>query len=149
MTNIVRSDPFQELTRFDPFRELEVFPPWTRFRRWMQELPAAEPLMKLDVTEGEKAFTVKVDLPGVKKEDIAVEVEGNQVSITAETTRETEEKKGETVLHRERYYGRQSRSLMLSSDIDRNAVQARFADGVLTLTLPKTGVTKTQRIAIS
>lgn len=151
MANIVRTDPFQELSRFDPFRELEkleMFPPWARFRRWMQELPA-EPVMKLDVVEDDKAFQVKVDLPGVKKEDIAVEVDGNQVSITAETRRETEEKKGETVVHTERYYGRQSRSFMLSSDIDRNAVQAKFTDGVLHLTLPKTAGAKSQRITVS
>ena len=149
MTNIVRSDPFQELTRFDPFRELEMFTPWTRFRRWMSELPAAEPLMKLDVNENDKAFTVKVDLPGVKKEDITVEVEGNQVSITAETKKETEQKEGDTVIHTERYYGRQARTFMLSSEIDRNAVEAKFADGVLSLTLPKTEAAKVQRIAIS
>ncbi len=149
MTNIVRTDPFQELTRFDPFRELEMFTPWTRFRRWMSELPAAEPVMKLDVTENDKAFNVKVDLPGVKKEDISVEVEGNQVSITAETKKETEEKQGDTILHTERYYGRQSRTFMLSSEIDRNAVEAKFVDGVLNLTLPKTAAAKVQRITIS
>ena len=149
MTNIVRTDPFQELARFDPFRELEVFPPWNRFRRWMSELPAVEPLMKLDVTENGKSFNVKVDLPGVKKEDIGVEVEGNQVSITAETRKETEEKEGDTVIHTERYYGRQSRTFMLSSEIDRNAVEAKFADGVLSLTLPKTEAAKVQRITIS
>lgn len=149
MTNIVRTDPFQELTRFDPFRELEMFTPWTRFRRWMSELPAAEPLMKLDVTENDKVFNVKVDLPGVKKEDITVEVDGNQVSITAETKKETEEKEGDTVLHTERYYGRQSRTFMLSSEIDRNAVEAKFADGVLNLTLPKTAAAQVQRITIS
>lgn len=149
MTNIVRTDPFQELSRFDPFRELEMFTPWTRFRRWVSELPAAEPLMKLDVTENDKSFNVKVDLPGVKKEDIGVEVEGNQVSITAETRKETEEKEGDTVIHTERYYGRQSRTFILSSEIDRNAVEAKFADGVLSLTLPKTEAAKVQRITIS
>ena len=148
MTNVVRTDPFQELARFDPFRELEMFPPWSRFRRWMQELPG-EPMMKLDVVEDEKVFTVKAELPGVKKEDISIEVEGNQVSITAETRRETEEKKGETVVHSERYYGRQSRSFMLGSDIDREKVEAKFADGVLELTLPKTVAAKTQRITIT
>jgi HSP20 family protein len=148
MTNIVRTDPFQELARFDPFRELEMFAPWNRFRRWMQEIPG-EPTMKLDVVEDEKAFNVKVELPGVKKEDIGVEIEGNQVSITAETRRETEEKKGETVIHSERYYGRQSRSFMLGNDIDRDNVQATFADGVLELTLPKSAAARTQRVTIT
>ena len=148
MTNVVRNDPFQELARFDPFRELEMFAPWNRFRRWMQELPG-EPVMKIDVVEDEKVFKVKAELPGVKKEDISIEVDGNQVSITAETRRETEEKKGETVVHSERYYGRQSRSFMLGSDIDRDNVQAKFTDGVLELTLPKTAGAKAQRITIA
>lgn len=148
MSNIVRSDPFQELARFDPFRELEMFTPWTRFRRWMQDLPG-EPLMKLDVVEGDKAFTVKADLPGVKKEDIAIEVDGSQVSITAETRRETEEKKGDLVVHCERYYGKQSRSFILSTEIDRAAVQAKFADGVLELVLPKAPGASPKRITIS
>ena len=148
MGNIVRNDPFQELARFDPFRELEMFAPWNRFRRWMQELPG-EPVIKLDVVEDEKAFKVTADLPGVKKEDISVEVEGNQVSIVAETRRETEEKKGETVVHSERYYGRQARTFTLGSDIDRDSVVAKFSEGVLELTLPKAAAAKTQRITIA
>jgi HSP20 family protein len=149
MTNVTRTDPFQELARFDPFRELEMFTPWTRFRRWMQELPALEPMMKLDVVEDERAFRVKAELPGVKKEDIAIEVEGNQVSITAETKRETEEKKGETVIHSERYIGRQSRSFIVGVEIDRDAVEAKFVDGVLEIVLPKCAAAKTQKIAIT
>ena len=146
MTNIVRNDPFQELARIDPFREMELLAPWSRFRRWMHELPA-DPAIKLDVTEDEKAFHVKAELPGVKKEDISVEVEGNQVSIAAETRREVDEKKGEFV-HSERYIGRQSRTFILGTEIDRNAVEAKLVDGVLELTLPKSGAVKAQKIAI-
>jgi len=149
MTNVTRTDPFQELARFDPFRELEMFTPWTRFRRWMQELPTVEPMMKLDVVEDEKSFRVKVELPGVKKEDIAIEVEGNRVWISAETRRESEEKKGETVIHSERYFGRQTRSFFLGADIDRDAIEAKFIDGVLELALPKTAAATTQKIAIT
>ena len=148
MTNIVRNDPFQELARFDPFRDMELLSaPWSRFRRWMQEVPA-EPMMKLDVSEDEKAFHVKAELPGVKKEDISVEVEGNKVSIAAETKREVEEKQGEAVLHSERYFGRQSRTFLLGSDIDRKAVEAKLVEGVLYLTLPKSGAVKGEKIAI-
>jgi HSP20 family protein len=147
MTNIVRNDPFQTYAPFDPFREMELISaPWNRFRRWMHELPA-EPVMKLDVAEDDKAFHVKVELPGVKKEDISIEVEGNQVSIAAETKREVEEKKGET-LHSERYFGRQSRTFLLGNDIDRKSVEAKLADGVLSLTLPKSGAVKGEKIAV-
>jgi len=148
MSNITRTDPLTELARFEPFRDLENFMGWPRFRRWMHELPAVEPTMKVDVTESDSNFIVKADLPGVKKEDIAIEVKGDQVSITAEVKRETEEKKGDTLVHSERYYGRQFRSFTLGTEIDRNNVAAKFADGVLELTLPKIEKAAVKRIAV-
>src|SRR3974390_2349529 len=110
MSTTTRTDPLTERARSEPFRDFETFMGWPRFRRWLHELPVAEPTMKVDVTENENGFLVKADLPGVKKEDISVEVKGDQVSITAEVKRETEEKKGDTLVHSERYYGRQYRS---------------------------------------
>ncbi len=137
MANLItRNDPFQELARFDPFREMESFFPLPRLRRWLAEVPS-EPNIKLDVSEDDKAYHVKADLPGVKKEDIAIEIEGREVSLSAEVKREKEEKRGETVVHSERYYGKQYRSFTLGHDIDRDAAEASFADGVLELTLPK------------
>jgi HSP20 family protein len=147
MSNITRTDPLQELVRFEPFREFEQLMGWPHFRRWMHELPA-EPTIKLDVTEDDKAYCVKAELPGVKREDIQVDVKGDQVSISAEVKREKEEKKGETVVHSERFYGRQFRSFTLGREIDRKNVAARFRDGVLELTLPKNGQGTAQRIAI-
>jgi HSP20 family protein len=148
MGNLIKTDPFQELMRFEPFRDFEGFTPsWPRLRKMFQEMPV-EPTIKLDVTEDDKAFHVKADLPGVKKEDISVEVEGNQVCVTAEVKRETEEKKGEKVVHSERYYGKQFRSFTLGNDIDRDKVEAKFSEGVLELTLPKTGTAPASRIAI-
>jgi HSP20 family protein len=147
MTNLTRTDPVQQLTRFDPFMDLEAFFPFPKMRRWMKDLPA-EPVIKLDVTEDDKAYHIKADIPGAKKEDIRVEIEGNQVSLTAEMNRETEEKKGEAVVHSERYYGRQFRSFTLDRDIDREKAVAKFTDGVLELTLPKNGAAPPQRLTI-
>ncbi|HUI98983.1 MAG TPA: Hsp20/alpha crystallin family protein [Usitatibacter sp.] len=149
MANIVtRNDPFQELARFDPFRDFESFFPMPRaMRRWMTEMPA-EPSIKLDVTEDDKAYHVKAELPGVKKEDIDVEIEGNQVSLAAEVKKESEKKEGETVVHSERYYGRQYRSFTLDKDIDRNKVEAKFDNGILEMTLPKNGGKSGQRIEV-
>jgi len=135
-----------ELTRFDPFREFENFFP-TRWRGFFDPA-AAEPAIKLDVVEDEAAYHVKADLPGVKKEDIAVEIDGNQVSLSAEVRREKEEKKDEKVVHAERYFGRQFRSFTLAHSIDRKAVDAKFADGVLELTLPKDNAEPSARITI-
>jgi HSP20 family protein len=147
MSNIVRTDPFKELARFDPFHEMEGFAPWPRLRRWLNELPS-EPEIRLDLTEDDKAYHVKADLPGVKKEDIAVEIEGNRVTLSAEVKREKEEKKGEAVLHSERFYGKEYRTFELRQEIDRQKAQAKFTDGVLELTLPKSGAPTAKRITV-
>lgn len=149
MTSLItRKDPFAELARFDPFADFEgLFALPRPARRWLPDLPA-EPAIKLDVSEDEKAFHVKAELPGVKKEDIAVEIDGNQVSLTAEVKRETEKKEGEKVVHSERYYGRQYRSFTLGKDIARDKAQAKFENGILELTLPKNGATPAQRVPV-
>ncbi|MGZ5105269.1 MAG: Hsp20/alpha crystallin family protein [Usitatibacter sp.] len=148
MANITRTDPFQELTRFEPLRDFEGMFGWPRsMRRFLQELPA-EPTMKIDVSENDKTYTVKAELPGVKKEDIKVDVEGSQVSVSAEVKREKEEKKGEAIVHSERYYGKQFRRFTLGHEIDRKNTKAKFENGVLEITLPKNGGTSTPPIAI-
>jgi HSP20 family protein len=147
MSNVTRYDPFQEFSRLGPFHEADGFfnLPW--LRKMVRDLPA-EPTIKLDVAEDEKAYTVKAEMPGVKKEDIDVQVEGARVSLAAEVKREKEQKKGETVVHTERYVGKQYRSFMLGQDIDPAGVQARFEDGVLSLTLPKAGNGSKKKIAV-
>lgn len=105
--------------------------------------------MKVDVKEDDKAYTLHADIPGVKKEDIQVDVNGNQVSIRAEVKQEKEEKKGEKVLHSERYYGMVSRSMQLPADIDTQNVRAEYKDGVLNLVLPKKASAQAKRVAIS
>lgn len=105
--------------------------------------------MRIDVTENDKAYTVKADIPGVKKEDINVRVEGNLVQIDAQTKSEKETRgDGDKVLRSERHYGSISRSFSLAQDIDETAVQAKYADGVLTLQLPKKAQADARRITI-
>jgi len=104
--------------------------------------------MKVDVREDEKAYTVKAEIPGVKKEDIQVDVNGNQVSIRAEVKEEKEERKGEKLLHSERYYGMVSRSMQLPAEIDAQGAKADYKDGVLSLTLPKKASAQSKRLAI-
>lgn len=109
---------------------------------------AAPVQMKLDVREDDKAYTVHADLPGVKKEDIQVHIDGNQVSLAAEVRREKEVKEGERVLRSERYVGRVARSFSLAAEVDANASQAKYADGVLELVLPKKTVPGAKQITI-
>ena len=113
------------------------------------ESAAPQLKMRIDVTENDKAYTVMADIPGVKKDDINVRVEGNMVSIDAETHGEKEAMgNGDKVLRTERYYGTISRSFSLARDVDASKVQARYADGVLTLELPKATPADSRRIAI-
>jgi HSP20 family protein len=93
--------------------------------------------MKIDVKEDEKSYTVQADIPGVKKEDIHVDVEGDTVSLRAEAKQEKEEKKGEKVVYSERSYGVVTRSFSLPSEVDDKAASAEYKDGVLKLVLPK------------
>jgi HSP20 family protein len=110
---------------------------------------AAQLKMRIDVTENDKTYTVKADIPGVKKDDIDVQVDGDMVSIKAQTRSEKEERgEGNRVLRSERYYGTVSRSFSLGQDVDASGVQARYADGVLTLELPKKSPADARRISI-
>jgi HSP20 family protein len=91
----------------------------------------------MDVKEDDNAYLVHAEIPGVKKEDIKVDVDGNMVSISAEVKQEKEEKKGERVIRSERYHGSVARSFRLAHDVDDSKAQAKYTDGVLELTLPK------------
>jgi HSP20 family protein len=123
------------LSRFEPMAVMEDFFRDFHLRPSMREWNV-EPRIKMDVSESDDAYSVKAEIPGVKKEDISVDVDGNVVSISAELKRESEQKSGKS-LRTERYYGAQSRSFSLAHDIDSAKVDAKYADGILSLTLPK------------
>ncbi|MGC2049346.1 MAG: Hsp20/alpha crystallin family protein [Gallionella sp.] len=149
MNNITRYDPFRELSRFDPFWDMDdVFNKFMMrpaFRGGM----AIEPQIKMDVKESNGDYKIKAEIPGVKKDDIHVSIEGNRVSISAEVKKEKEEKEGEKVIRSERSYGMASRSFTLADEVDQAKVQAKYADGVLELTLPKKPGSSRKEISIS
>jgi len=104
--------------------------------------------IKMDVSEDDKAYTIHAEIPGVKKEDIHVTIDGNQVAISAEVRNEKEVKEGEKVLRSERYYGKVSRVFTLGQDVDEAAAQAKYNNGVLELRLPKRVAAKVRRLNI-
>jgi HSP20 family protein len=104
--------------------------------------------IKIDVNEDDKAYTVHAEIPGVKKEDINVSIDGKQVAIDAEIKNEKEVKEGEKVLHSERYYGGVSRTFTLSNDVDEATAQAKYNNGVLELWLPKRITVKSKSLTI-
>jgi len=112
------------------------------------EPTSAVPQVRIDVTENENTYVVRAEIPGVKKEDIDVAIDGNQVEISAEVKNEKEAKEGEKVLRTERYYGKVYRAFALGQEIDQNTTQAKYADGILELTLPKKASSSAKRISI-
>ncbi len=148
MANITRFDPFSELARIDPFSDLDNLFKGFMVRPVFQGMATA-PQMKLEVSEDDKAYTVKAEIPGVSKEDIKISVDGNQVSISAEVKKETEKKEGKKVVHSERYYGQVARSFTLGQEVEQGAAKATYKDGVLEAVLPKKKGTAAKQIAVS
>jgi HSP20 family protein len=128
MASITRYDPFNDLVD-DLFKGFLVRPVAYEGRN-------ALPRLNVDVAEKNGAYVVKGELPGVKKEDIRITVDGAQVTLEAEVKQE-KSTDNERVLHTERSYGKVSRAFTLPQEVDEAAVEARFQDGVLELKLPK------------
>ena len=107
------------------------------------------PQMRVDVKENADGYEVHAELPGMKKEDIHVHIDGPVVSISAERKQSKEVKEGERVLRSERYFGQVSRSFQLAHEVDEAGATASFKDGVLTLNLPKKAAAGGKRLTIS
>jgi HSP20 family protein len=148
MANITRFDPFNELTRFDPFLDMNDVFKGFGMRPLMREFER-EPQMKMDVSEADGSYVVKAEIPGVNKNDIHISIDGNMVSISAEVKKEKEEKKGENVIRSERYFGKVSRSFTLANEVDSEKVQAKYADGVLEVIIPKKSSANKKKITVS
>ena len=118
------------------------------FVRPMNYEPTVAPQLRVDVTEDDKSYSVRAEIPGVKKEDINVAVDGNTVEISAEVKNEQAVKDGERLLRSERYYGKVYRAFTLDQDVDESATQAQYSEGILELRLPKKASAAVKRIAV-
>ena len=136
------------ITRFKPVDD--VFDDMFRgfFMRPVRFEGQPEVQIKMDVKEDDKNYTVHAEIPGVKKEDIHVTIDGSTVSISAEVKTLKEEKKDDKVLRSERYFGKVSRSFSLGQDVDEATAQAKYTDGILELTLPKRAGGKSRKLNI-
>jgi HSP20 family protein len=140
MANLTRLDPLNELVD-DLFKGFFVRPVSFEGR-------GEAPRMKVDVAEKNGAYAITAELPGVKKDDIQVTIDGAQVTLSAETKREREVQQDERVLHTERSFGKVTRSFSLPQEVDELKAEARFRDGVLELTLPKKAAASRKQITI-
>jgi HSP20 family protein len=140
MANITRFSPFDDAID-DLFRGFFVRP--ASF-----DGPAGAAAFRVDVTESDTAYTLRAEIPGVKKSDINVSIDGDTVAIGAEVKNEKDVKNGERVLRSERYYGKVYRAFTLGQAVDEGAASAKYNDGVLELTLPKKAAAQARRLTI-
>ena len=101
----------------------------------------------LDLSETPTAFEVRMDLPGVKPEEVDIQLSNNMLMVSGERKEEKEEKNGK--FHRiERRRGSFSRSVMLPAAVAEDKIDAKYSDGVLTVTLPKSQPTQSRKIKV-
>lgn len=103
----------------------------------------------LDVSESESGYTVKLDLPGVTKDAVKVNIDGRRVSVDAEQRKDEEKKDGERVIYRERSISRFSRSFTLPQEISQSDSSASLEHGVLTLKLAKRSTTTGSQLSVN
>lgn len=134
--DLFAADPFD-----DTFRNF--------LRPWASRKVSQAPNIKVDLTESNGGYKVKAEIPGVRKEDIQIDIDDNKVSISAEVKKESEEKKDDRVIRAERQYGYASRSFWLDKAVDRSKANAKYENGVIELTLPKKAETSSKRLTIA
>ncbi len=129
---------FDDLLRFDDvFRGMAP--------QGNQDKPSFVP--SVDIKEDEQAYKISAELPGMKVEDVNVEVDGNVLTISGERTLE-KEKAGEGYHRVERRYGSFSRRFFLPDSVDGSRIEAKMRDGLLGIWVPKTEVAKARKIAV-
>ncbi len=141
MAQLIRNEPFDDLIS-NLFQGFLVRPVGANPQ------PAAARPFSVEVSEEDKAYVLHAELPGVARDDIHVSIDGNEVTISAEVRNQREERKEGRVLRSERYYGKLYRAFQLGDAIDESASEAKYADGVLELRLPKKAATSARRIEI-
>ncbi|MBN1959194.1 MAG: Hsp20/alpha crystallin family protein [Desulfuromonadales bacterium] len=143
-----------KLAKWDPFREMEeMLDPYSRSLDWPfrggrnLNTKGADWAPRVDISETDAEFCIKADVPGIKREDVKINIEDHILTISGENKREKEEK-GEKFHRVERYYGSFQRSFTLPENVDEEKIDAGFKDGLLTLTIPKTEAAKPKSIEV-
>lgn len=100
-------------------------------------------IMKTDLKEDENEYTLEIDVPGYKKEDIKIELDNGYITVSAKTEKTTDESdKKSNYIHKERYFGECSRSYYVGDNITEEDIKASFKNGTLCIMVPKKEVKK-------
>jgi HSP20 family protein len=144
------------LTRWDPFREIvgmrqqmdRMLNDWlSTTGEWGEGGSDGWMRLPLDVSEGDDAYIVRASIPGVKPEELEINVQNNMLTIQGETKSE-EERQGDRWHLRERRFGKFQRTIGLPSNVNPDQIGATYENGVLTLSLPKSEEAKPRRISV-
>ncbi|MCK4503828.1 MAG: Hsp20/alpha crystallin family protein, partial [Desulfuromonadales bacterium] len=140
--------------KWDPFREMEGrLDPYSRSLDWPfrggrnLNMTGADWAPRADISETDAEFCITAEVPGIKREDVKIDIDDHVLSIRGENKQEKEEK-GKKFHRIERYYGSFNRSFSLPENVNEDKIEAVFKDGMLTLTIPKTEVKKPKAIEI-
>jgi HSP20 family protein len=142
------------IERWDPFRDMHSMrdamerfwqetvgrPMSSVFSEWVGSIP-------VDVSETDSGFVVRATMPGVRPEDIQISVHGDRLTLQAERQSE-QERQGEHVLVRERHAATFYRTLTLPAPVSSDQADAKYEQGVLTITLPKAQPSKSAQIKV-
>lgn len=126
------------LTTYHPFGDLGEL--WTRLDRVFDDLIDGghrSHRLAVDVIEEDDRFLMRADVPGIKPEDVKIEVEGETLTVSGAHEESKEEKEEDSYVRRERRYGSFSRSMLVSPGLDASSVEATMSDGVLEISIPK------------
>lgn len=137
------------LTRWRPFAELEDLR--GRIDRMFSEMENGEARkwrMALDVVERDDRYVLRADVPGIKSDEVEIEVEGDVLTVSAEHE-ESEEEKKDNFLRRERRYGSFARSVTLPKGVTAEQVEATVKDGVVEVSFPKPGKQERKAVTIT
>jgi HSP20 family protein len=137
------------ITRWNPFSEMDDF--FKSYNRALARNQSQEGMLSadwspsVDITESDKEYLIKAELPEVKKEDIDISVNNGVVTLSGERRSETKDEKEHRI---ERFYGRFSRSFSLPENVKEEDINAENKDGMLYLHLPKSEVEKPKKIQV-
>ena len=144
-----------KLAKWDPFGDVEeMLDRYSRSVDWPfrggRELrtKGVDWAPRVDISENDDNFCIKAEVPGIKREDVKINIEDHVLSIRGENKQEKEEK-GEKFHRVERYYGTFSRSFTLPENVDEAGIDASFKDGLLTVTIPKTAIARPKAIEVA
>jgi HSP20 family protein len=146
--NIVKWEPFRELEDVSARLNRIFGRPLGHTETDSEMLAVADWMPSVDISETDTAYMIKGEIPGVKKEDVKVTVQDGMLTIQGERRQEKEER-GKKFHRVECSYGSFVRSFRVPDDADESAVKAEFKDGILNVTLPKSGKAKPKAINIS